>query len=165
MAHLIVVVTILLSLLTTNAVSTRHSLRDEHLRKLLVAQQGRGIIMLAFDPTKSPSSSLQILGTVDAGYLPQWLFPYNNMVYSMSRSQFPDATSTSGGIFAFESGALQQGKGPLVHDGELVLISNTSSDGLGGVYCGVGNDGRTLSAVDMYVLLCADLSCGLTIFP
>jgi 6-phosphogluconolactonase len=152
MAHLIVLVTILVSLVTANGV-TQQTHSGGYLRKLLVAHQSKGIITLAFDPTQSSSSSLQILSTVQAGYLPQWLFPYNNAVYSMSRTQFPDVSSTSGGIFAFESGSLQNGNGTLAGGANLVLISNTSSDGLGGVYCGIGNNGRTLSAANLYVQL------------
>ncbi|KAF2098468.1 3-carboxy-cis,cis-mucoante lactonizing enzyme [Rhizodiscina lignyota] len=116
---------------------------------LYVAHQSRGIITLTFDPCKPPSSSIQIENTVQAGYLPQWLTLHGDYVYSMSRTQFPDESSTSAGIFAFEKAELSKETGPPIHDGNLIFVSNTSSNGLGGVYCGIGNNGQTISAANI----------------
>lgn len=110
-----------------------------------LALQSKGILSIAFDPTKNKSDSLRIASTNEnAGYMPGWLTSHGNKIYSISRTNFPDNTSTSGGLFAFakddsRSSATQA----------LTLLNQVSSEGLGGVYCDISPDGRTLSATNM----------------
>lgn len=108
---------------------------------LRIAHQERGILTFSFDPTKSSSRSLELLGTAQAGVRPGWLHARNNLVYSVSRTNYPNNSSSSGGVFSFDK--------HVEDPGALSLVTSQSSNGLGGVFCDITRDGRTLSAANM----------------
>lgn len=108
-------------------------------RVLYVALQNRGILTLEFNPSESISTSIRILDTTQAGYHPQWLRLNGDKLYSVSRTEFPEANDTSGGLFSFDRS----------EGGALNLLNNVTSGGLGGVYCDISRDGRTLTAANM----------------
>lgn len=110
-----------------------------NLIKLRVAHQERGILTLSFDPSQPPDKSLQLLTTTQAGYKPGWLHATETHLYSISRTQFPDNSSTSAGIFAFEK---QSG-------GSLRLLDSESSHGNGGVFVDITPDRKTLASANM----------------
>ncbi|KAF5007929.1 hypothetical protein FDECE_5845 [Fusarium decemcellulare] len=87
---------------------------------LRVAHQERGILTLSFDPAKTADTSLELLSTTPAGY-------------------FPDNSSTSAGIFAFEK----------LPGGQLKLLDTEISHGDGGVFVDVTPDGKTLASANI----------------
>ncbi|PON28810.1 hypothetical protein TGAM01_v201918 [Trichoderma gamsii] len=108
---------------------------------LRIAHQERGILTFSFDPTKSSSRSLELLGTAQAGVRPGWLHARNNLVYSVSRTNYPNNSSSSGGVFSFDK--------HVEDPGALSLVTSQSSNGLGGVFCDITRDGRTLSTANI----------------
>lgn len=109
-----------------------------------VAQQNTGILDISFNPDFGPNDSLSVIATIDAGTQPQWLTEYKDKIYSVSRTSFPDNTSTSGGIFAFKRFRIPvQGAKP------LVLFDTETSNGQGGVHCDVNHDGTILAAANI----------------
>ncbi|KAH8880498.1 putative isomerase YbhE [Thozetella sp. PMI_491] len=111
---------------------------------LRVAHQEKGILTLTFDPNASPETSLQVIDTTPAGARPGWLSTHGNLLCSISRTNFPDNSSTSGGIFIFK-----KTDGSSASPGGLVPLSSTSSNGLGGVYCEISNNGQFLAAANI----------------
>ena len=107
---------------------------------LLVAHQKNGALTIGFDPSKSSTESLQILGATEAGNRPGWLCAYDDDIYAVSRTHYPRNTSESGGIFAFEKTC----GGKSLHS-----LDDESSNGLGGVHCDVRRGGRMLAAANM----------------
>ncbi|EWG55257.1 hypothetical protein FVEG_17483 [Fusarium verticillioides 7600] len=106
---------------------------------LRVAHQERGILTLSFDPSKSRNRSIRLVGTTEAGYQPGWLHSRGEYLYSVSRTHFPDNSSTSGGIYAFRK----------LHYGGLELHDAVASHGDGGVYLDISRDGKTLSSANI----------------
>ncbi|KAF5636251.1 uncharacterized protein FTJAE_6148 [Fusarium tjaetaba] len=106
---------------------------------LRVAHQERGILTLSFDPTEPRNRSIQLVGTTQAGYQPGWLHNRGEYLYSVSRTHFPDNSSTSGGIYAFRK----------LPNGFLELRDAVASHGDGGVYLDISRDGRTLSTANI----------------
>ncbi|KAF5027059.1 hypothetical protein F66182_828 [Fusarium sp. NRRL 66182] len=120
---------------------TALTLANSHPFTLRVAHQQRGILTLSFDPTKSAGNSLEVLTTTPAGIRPGWLHSRGKHLYSVSRTFFPDNSSTSAGIFAFEKQA----------GGRLRLLDTAVSHGDGGVFVDVSPNGKTLATANMYV--------------
>ncbi|KAF5615422.1 hypothetical protein F52700_13392 [Fusarium sp. NRRL 52700] len=106
---------------------------------LRVAHQERGLLTLSFDASEPRNRSIQLVGTTKAGYQPGWLHSRGQYLYSVSRTHFPNNSSTSGGIFAFRK----------LPNGRLKLHDTVASYGDGGVYLDVSKDGRTLSSANI----------------
>ncbi|KAL7917196.1 Lactonase, 7-bladed beta-propeller domain-containing protein [Trichoderma austrokoningii] len=132
--------TVGLLLLTVSSVLSSH-VNDCELPVLRIAHQERGILTFSFDTNKSSNKSLELLSTAQAGVKPGWLHWRDNSIYSVSRTNFPNNYSNSGGVFYFD----RQVKNP----GALSLVTTQSSNGLGGVYCDIAKDGRTLSVANI----------------
>ena len=113
--------------------------RDNDTFTLFVAHQARGILTLSFDPSKVASESLKVIETnTQGGYRPQWLTFAGDQLYSLSRQQFPNASSVDGGIYSFE------------RYGTAFKFQNAvDSGGDGSVYVDVSPDKRTLAAANM----------------
>lgn len=131
--------------LASTALAVPHLKRDSSALGFYVALQSTGIVEFSFDPTvANPNKSLSIVGyTTDAGYKPGWITAYQNKIYSISRTAYPDNSSESGGVFAF------QRPGETTSATNLTLLDSQSSNAIGGVYVDVSPDGRTLSAADI----------------
>jgi 6-phosphogluconolactonase len=114
---------------------------DWQLSRLYIAHQERGILTLSFDPSKSASRSLELLSTTQAGIKPGWLHLHNNIVYSVSRTSYPNNPSSSGGVFAFNK--------QFEEFNRLDFVTSKSSNGLGGVFCDTTRDGKVLSVANM----------------
>lgn len=108
---------------------------------LRIAHQQRGILTFSFDSSKSSSTSLELLSTTQAGIKPGWLHYRDNLIYSVSRTNYPNNASSSGGAFSFNK--------HVEDPGALSLVTSQSSNGLGGVFCDIARDGRTLSVANM----------------
>ncbi|KAF4435192.1 hypothetical protein FACUT_7380 [Fusarium acutatum] len=106
---------------------------------LRVAHQERGILTLGFNPSEPINRSIQLVGTTQAGYQPGWLHSRGGYLYSVSRTHFPDNSSTSGGIYAFRK----------LPNGRLELYDAVTSHGDGGVYLDIARDGKTLSSANI----------------
>lgn len=132
--------TIGLLLLTAGSVLSA-SINDTKLPMLRIAHQERGILTFSFDPSKSSSRSLELVSTTQAGIRPGWLHWHDSLIYSVSRTNYPNNSSSSGGVFSFDKKAEDPGA--------LSLVTSQSSNGLGGVFCDVARDGRTLSVANM----------------
>jgi 6-phosphogluconolactonase (cycloisomerase 2 family) len=117
------------------------STNDRELPMLRIAHQERGILTFSFDHRKSASRSLELLSTAQAGVRPGWLHWRDSLLYSVSRTDYPNNFSSSGGVFSFD----KQVEDP----GTLSLVVSRSSDGMGGAFCDVAMDGRTLSVANM----------------
>lgn len=105
---------------------------------LYVAHQGRGVLTLNLDPTKSSNESLRVVNETEAGYQPGWICSRDSNLYSVARTYYPDNSSVSGAVFGFDR-----------HGEILSSISQTSSDGDGGVFCQVNEDGSLLSVANI----------------
>jgi 6-phosphogluconolactonase (cycloisomerase 2 family) len=114
-------------------------LANAHIHTLRVAHQKRGILALSFNPSAPRNRSIQLLTTTRAGYQPGWLHNRGDYLYSVSRTYFPDNSSTSGGIFAFKKLA----------NGRLQLSDAVASHGKGGVYLDISTNGKTLASANM----------------
>lgn len=110
-----------------------------HVYTLRVAHQKRGILTLSFNPSAPSDKSIQLLTTTEAGYQPGWLHNKGEYLYSVSRTYFPDNSSTSGGLFAFKKLA----------NGRLEQSDAVASHGESGVYLDISPDGETLSSANM----------------
>ena len=116
---------------------------------LYMTVQSQGILTLSFDPSQSMEKCIRILATnTDAGYLPGWITQYKDHFYSVSRTEYPTASSVDGGVFAFFAFD-KRGN----HHSKLDLLNSVSSGGQGGVYVDVSRDGRTVSVANMFVSL------------
>ncbi|KAL5611171.1 hypothetical protein FOBRF1_007288 [Fusarium oxysporum] len=115
------------------------TLANARIHTLRVAHQERGILTLSFDPSAPGNRSIQLLSTTRAGYQPGWLHNRGKYLYSVSRTHFPDNSSTSGGIFAFKE----------LPNGRLELSDAVASHGDGGVYLDISIDGKTLSSANI----------------
>ena|SRR5271155_430249 len=114
---------------------------------LYVALQSQGILTISFDPSKDPSSSLEILSVnTNTGFMPGWLTAHDDKVYSVSRTYFPNNNSIDGGVFSFQE--LQKPTSSGILD-TLAPINSVSSGGLGGVACDVSRDGKTIGVANM----------------
>ncbi|KAI1269244.1 Lactonase, 7-bladed beta-propeller-domain-containing protein [Xylariaceae sp. FL1019] len=122
-------------------VATAAPVLDAPLSTLRVAHQERGLLTFTFDPSKSVSESLQLQSTTYAGYKPGWLHSRGDNLYSVSRTYYPSNSSNSGGLFLFDTAS----------DGGAAVqsLGSVSSHGLGGVFCDISRDGRTLSAANI----------------
>ncbi|KAK9369524.1 putative isomerase YbhE [Lipomyces kononenkoae] len=135
------------SLVVTYALPIRESESSPHI--LYVALQSRGILTLSFDPCASVQTSLEILDTnTHAGFMPGWLMTRGDKIYSISRTHFPTNASISGGLFSFKK-YWRYGEED-THGGlGMSFVSSVTSGGVGGVYCDVSRDGRTISAANI----------------
>ncbi|OQU94492.1 hypothetical protein CLAIMM_00845 [Cladophialophora immunda] len=93
------------------------------------------------------NESLSIVAVnTDAGFMPGWLTASGDKVYSISRTNYPNSDSGSGGVFAFR-------RTPLLASAAtgtgLVLLNRASSNGKGGVHCEVSPDGKILAAANI----------------
>ncbi|KAF3070233.1 Uncharacterized protein CFAM422_006597 [Trichoderma lentiforme] len=129
-----------LLLLTVGSVLSA-SINHRELSMLRIAHQERGILTFSFDHSKSSSRSLDLLGTTQAGFRPGWLHLHDNLIYSVSRTSYPNNRSSSGGVFSFDKNAEDPDA--------LSLVISQSSNGMGGVFCDVARDGRTLSVANI----------------
>ncbi|RVX65988.1 hypothetical protein B0A52_09914 [Exophiala mesophila] len=111
---------------------------------LYVAQQNTGILDVSFNPDLGANDSLSILATIEAGTQPQWFAEYKDKIYSVSRTGFPDNSSTSGGIFAFK-----RSPKPAQGSDSLILFDTETSHGQGGVHCDVNHDGTIIAAANI----------------
>lgn len=111
-----------------------------HATTLIVAHQEKGLLRLGFDPSKPSGESVHLIGSSQAGYKPGWLCAKDDTLYSVSRTKYPNANSSSGGVFAFMTTAENQ---------NLLSNGDVSSNGEGGVYCDVSLDGRVLAVANM----------------
>jgi hypothetical protein len=109
---------------------------------LYVASQEKGILAIELNPAKPPNESLQIINTAHSGYLPGWLSTHDDLICSISRTEFPANSSTPGGIFTWRASKSNE-------LATLQAVSNASSEGLGGVYCGFNKDASVLAAANM----------------
>lgn len=118
----------------------------ESLRTLYVALQSTGILELSFDPNENDTNkALSVISTFSkAGKMPGWLASYQDKIYSISRLHYPDESSESGGLFAF-----QQSKFSSVSGTGLNLVNEQSSTGKGGVHIDISPDGRILAAANI----------------
>ncbi|KAL7907546.1 Lactonase, 7-bladed beta-propeller domain-containing protein [Trichoderma velutinum] len=132
--------TVGLLLLTAGSVLSA-SINNGGLPMLRIAHQERGILTFSFDHSKSSNTSLELLSTAQAGVRPGWLHWHDSLLYSVSRTDYPNNSSSSGGVFSFD----KQVEDP----GALSLVKSQSSNGLGGVFCDVARDGRTLSVANI----------------
>lgn len=117
------------------------SINHWELPMLRIAHQERGILTFSFDHSKSSSRSLELLSTTQAGFRPGWLHWRDSLLYSVSRTGYPNNLASSGGVFSFNKKAEDSG--------DLSLVISQSSHGMGGVFCDVTRDGRTLSVANM----------------
>lgn len=116
--------------------------RDYSPISFYVAVQRSGILRMTFDPSQDANHSLSITETIgNVGQKPGWVTSYQNNLYSISRTHYPDNTSVSGGLFAFEQ---HRDAYP-----SLSPLDNVSSNGEGGVYCDVHPNGTLLSAANI----------------
>ncbi|KAJ9611132.1 hypothetical protein H2200_004315 [Cladophialophora chaetospira] len=104
-----------------------------------VALQSTGILGIDFDPSKDVNHSLTITSTTNAGFQVNWITPYEDKIYSISRSHYPDNATMSGGVFEFEEAS----------EMDLILLGSRSSNGEGGVFLDVSPDGKTLAAANI----------------
>ncbi|KAK9238772.1 putative isomerase YbhE [Lipomyces kononenkoae] len=149
LAHSLFVFFVLSSLLLVGALEN-FARPDSSPYILYVALQSRGILTLSFDPSKSVQASLEILATnTDAGFMPGWLTLWEDKLFSISRTHFPTNASASGGAFSFQKYRSQRREEGSAPSWSLELLSNITSGGLGGVYCDVSRDGRTLSVANI----------------
>ncbi|KAM0244650.1 hypothetical protein ACHAQJ_010735 [Trichoderma viride] len=132
--------TVGLLLLTVGSVLSS-PVNDRGLPMLRIAHQERGILTFSFDPSKSSSRSLELLSTAQAGIRPGWLHSRDNLVYSVSRTNYPNNSSSSGGVFSFDK--------HVEDPAALSLVTSQPSNGLGGVFCDITRDGRTLSVANI----------------
>lgn len=112
---------------------------------LRVADQSKGLLTLSFDPH---NHSIEVIHQNDAGFHPNWLFPYRGNIFTISRAT--TSTSEVAGLFTFVKSPHHAGGSST---SSLSLIDTATSDGMGGVYVGVNRDGKTLAAADMYGLV------------
>ncbi|KAF5969474.1 putative isomerase YbhE [Fusarium bulbicola] len=112
---------------------------ESQIHILRVAHQERGILTLDLNPSEPRNRSIQLVGTTRAGYQPGWLHNRGGYLYSVSRTYFPDNSSTSGGIYAFRK----------LPNGCLELHDAVASHGDGGVYLDITRDGKTLSSANI----------------
>ncbi|ETS76239.1 hypothetical protein PFICI_11626 [Pestalotiopsis fici W106-1] len=105
---------------------------------LYVAHQGRGILTLQFDTTKAANESLGIVDETEAGHQPGWICSRDSNIYSVARTYYPDNSSVSGGVFGFTR----------IGD-DLSKVSENSSDGNGGVFCHINEDGSLMSVANI----------------
>ncbi|KAL7782742.1 Lactonase, 7-bladed beta-propeller domain-containing protein [Trichoderma afarasin] len=129
-----------LLLLTVGSVLSA-SINHRELSMLRIAHQERGILTFSFDRSKSSSRSLDLLGTTQAGFRPGWLHLRDNLLYSVSRTSYPNNCSSSGGVFSFNKNTEDPDA--------LSFVLSQSSNGMGGVFCDVARDGRTLSVANI----------------
>ena len=118
---------------------------------LYVAVQSTEILTLSFDPSKPPQTSLQVVNIESDGeFMPGWLMSHNEKIYPVSRTYFPTNNSAAGGVFAPQKHPALYGRRAVSGQSySLELLSNASSDGIGGVYPDVSPDGQTLPVANM----------------
>ncbi|OCL15230.1 putative isomerase YbhE [Glonium stellatum] len=130
-----------------NALPT-HSLANPEPWTLYVAQQSTGILTLAFDPSKSVSSSLEIINVnTQAGFMPGWVTTHEDKLYSIARTHYPTTHSTSGGVFSFQRNRLQGHN--TTGNYSLQSINSVSSKGTSSVACDVSKDGKTIGVANI----------------
>jgi 6-phosphogluconolactonase len=124
---------------------------DAEPRILYVALQSTGILTIAFDPSKPASASLQTIDVnTDGGFMPGGLTTHNDKIYSISRTDYLTNSSIDGGVFGFQKHYAQEGQRAAPGSNyTLVLLSNASTGGNGGVACDVSRDGRTIGVANM----------------
>ncbi|MCJ1478746.1 hypothetical protein MMC13_007430 [Lambiella insularis] len=71
--------------------------------------------------------------------MPGWLVRRDQILYSISRSNFTGPSDPNGGLFAFEAPA----------NGPLKQISNATTGGLGGVAFDISPDGKSLASANI----------------
>ncbi|ETN41123.1 uncharacterized protein HMPREF1541_03058 [Cyphellophora europaea CBS 101466] len=81
---------------------------------------------------------------LDSGTQPQWLTASRQRIYSISRTGYPDESSESGGVFAFQRSKHSHPPRP-----PLRLLSAGSSNGEGGVHCDVSKTGKAFAAANI----------------
>lgn len=122
--------------------------KDLSSRTLYVALQSTGILELCFSlDEKDADKAISVVSTFSkAGKMPGWLALHQDKIYSISRLHYPDESSESGGLFAFQqsttSGTSGTRTGP-------TLINEQSSTGKGGVHIDVSPDGKLLAAANI----------------
>ena len=110
-----------------------------------VALQSTGLLEVLFDPSKDVDSSLAVIATnTDTGVMPGWLTSYEDTIYSISRTAYPDANTESGGVFAFRE---PPPTAPAATN--LTLFQSESSNGESGVFVDVSPDGTILAATNI----------------
>ncbi|KAH8177879.1 lactonase, 7-bladed beta-propeller domain-containing protein [Sarocladium implicatum] len=108
---------------------------------LTVAHQNRGLLSISFDPS-SCGSPLRIIETTPGGFRPQWLCRSGKNIYSLARTQYPEAGDKEAGIYGFST----NGK-----PGHLEPVGDVSTDGDGATHCGISPDGRLLGVANIDV--------------
>jgi 6-phosphogluconolactonase len=105
-----------------------------------VALQSTGILEIDFDPSKPANESLSIAKyNTNAGYQVNWITAYEDRIYSISRSHYPNDSAPIAGVFAFE----QPKKASATN---LTLLNSRTTYGNFGVYLDISPGGKTLAA-------------------
>lgn len=107
-----------------------------------IALKSTGIVDISFDPNKGIEGSLTINAKTPAGTQTNWLAASKDNIYAISRLDYPDESSESGGIFAYR-------KSDTSNDASLTLLNDQKSNGKGGVHCEVSPDGTMLAAANI----------------
>ena len=75
--------------------------------RLYIALMSAGVVQISFDPSRDVNESLSIVSASKAGVQTGFLAAYDNNIYAISRTSFPDNSTRSGGVFSFQEETVQ----------------------------------------------------------